>query len=100
MLTIFLPVDAGYGLETETEMKMLRVIHDVTKEYSSKIDITATYLAHSVPKGKTAQEALADVLENQIPTLKKLKEKGSLLLQVILWSNLFSPPLLIYFLAC
>jgi hypothetical protein len=58
-------------------MKMLRVIHDVTKIYAEKIDITATYLAHSIPKGKTAEQALDDVLTNQIPTLKALKDKGA-----------------------
>ncbi len=59
---------AGYGLEVETEMKMLRVIHKTNAVHA--IDIVSTYCgAHSIPVGKTADEATADVIEVQLPEL-------------------------------
>ena len=43
------------------------------------VEISSTYLgAHSIPKGKTAQEACKDIVENQIPELVKLKQKGDI----------------------
>jgi imidazolonepropionase len=90
--TTLVECKSGYGLETETEMKMLKVcrtthalckmhvndaglvhIHQVLHQAKTRtpIEIVANYLgAHSVPKGMTADEATEDILKNQIPALK------------------------------
>ncbi|KAK6176861.1 hypothetical protein SNE40_015079 [Patella caerulea] len=67
--TTLVECKSGYGLDTENEMKMLRVI-DRGKKLGG-IDISCTYCgAHAIPKNKTASEATKDVLENQIPAIK------------------------------
>jgi len=48
-------------------MKMLRVIHKA--KAVAQVDLVGTYLAHSVPKGKTPAEATHAVLHEQIPAL-------------------------------
>ena len=58
----------GYGLETETEMKMLKVIHSATSK--APIDIVSTFLAHSIPKGMTQIQMCDDIIKNQLPQLK------------------------------
>lgn len=59
---------SGYGLETETEMKMLKVLHNAGKHHP--MEIISTYLgAHSIPKGSTASQACEDIIKNQIPAL-------------------------------
>ncbi len=46
--TTTLEIKSGYGLETETELKMLRVIKQLDREHP--IDIVATFLgAHAIP---------------------------------------------------
>jgi len=75
--TTVIEAKSGYGLETETEMKMLEVLHEVDQLHP--IDIVSTYLgAHSVPKGSTAAQATVDIINNQIPALKKLRDEGKI----------------------
>ena len=51
--TTLVEVKSGYGLDTETEMKMLRVIEKARKDPEVFVDISSTYCGgHSVPKGK------------------------------------------------
>merc|ERR1719220_2531121 len=65
---------SGYGLETETEVKMLRVLEKARPK--CPIEISSTFCgAHSVPKGSTAAEATIDVIEKQLPAVLKLKER-------------------------
>jgi imidazolonepropionase len=53
---------SGYGLDLDTEMKMLKACASL---------ITWTYLgAHSVPKGSTAADYTQEILLRQLPTLK------------------------------
>jgi imidazolonepropionase-like amidohydrolase len=60
---------AGYGLEAETELKMLKVLHKVQSKVP--MDIVSNYLGgHSVPKGKSAAEATEDIVNVQIPLVK------------------------------
>jgi hypothetical protein len=42
------------------------------------MDIHSTYLAHSVPRGTTAEEATRDVIENQLPELGRLRASGEI----------------------
>ncbi|KAM7055956.1 putative imidazolonepropionase [Acridotheres tristis] len=68
---------SGYGLNLETELKMLRVIERARK--SMDIGISSTYCgAHAVPKGKTATEATDDIINNHLPKLKELKLSGEI----------------------
>lgn len=47
--TVLVEAKSGYGLETDTEMKMLRVLERAKQELP--IDISSTYCgAHAVPK--------------------------------------------------
>ncbi|KAK3101029.1 hypothetical protein FSP39_000365 [Pinctada imbricata] len=68
---------SGYGLEVDTEIKMLSVIEKARKEVP--ISISCTYCgAHAVPKGKTSQEATDDVINHQIPKIRELMSKEEL----------------------
>ena len=47
--TTLVEIKSGYGLDTETEIKMLEVIEEA-KKYT-KVEISSTYCgAHAVPK--------------------------------------------------
>lgn len=47
--TVLVEAKSGYGLETDTEMKMLRVLERAKQELP--IDVSSTYCgAHAVPK--------------------------------------------------
>ncbi|XP_008567285.1 PREDICTED: probable imidazolonepropionase [Galeopterus variegatus] len=75
--TTLVECKSGYGLNLETELKMLRVIERARRELD--IDISATYCgAHSVPKGKTATEAADDIISNHLPKLKALCRHGEI----------------------
>lgn len=81
--TTTLEAKSGYGLELDTELKMLRVIqkaHDL-----HPIDLVGNYCgAHSVPKGSTAAEATADILGKQLPAIMRAKgEMGLSTLEMI-----------------
>lgn len=66
---------SGYGLELETEMRMLRVLHRANLE--GPVEIVSNYCgAHSVPKGSTPTAAAEDIINRQIPELKRLIDQG------------------------
>ncbi|XP_053260967.1 probable imidazolonepropionase [Podarcis raffonei] len=68
---------SGYGLNLETEVKMLRVIERARRELD--IGISSTYCgAHSVPKGKSAIEATDDIVSIHLPKLKQLELDGEI----------------------
>ncbi|KJE94883.1 imidazolonepropionase [Capsaspora owczarzaki ATCC 30864] len=68
---------SGYGLETATEMKMLKVLHRASK--SHPITICSTYLgAHSVPKGTPVADYTKNIVEEQLPELKRLMDAGEI----------------------
>ncbi|XP_067255777.1 probable imidazolonepropionase [Chanodichthys erythropterus] len=75
--TTLVECKSGYGLELDTELKMLRVINSARK--SLPIGISATYCgAHAVPKGKTMEEATQDIVAVHLPKIKKLTASGDL----------------------
>ncbi|XP_077083879.1 putative imidazolonepropionase isoform X2 [Siphateles boraxobius] len=75
--TTLVECKSGYGLEMDTELKMLRVINSARK--SLPIGISATYCgAHAVPKGKTMEEATQDIVAVQLPKINKLMASGDL----------------------
>eukprot|EP00794_Sanderia_malayensis_P006326 gene6326-7051_t len=76
--TTLVEAKSGYGLEVESEIKMLRVIEKAKKNFKD-IEISSTFCgAHSVPRGKTMEEATNDVIDVQIPKIKELMEKKEL----------------------
>eukprot|EP01133_Synstelium_polycarpum_P019968 gene19968-23929_t len=75
--TTLIEAKSGYGLETETEMKMLKVLHNAGKTHP--VEIVSTYLGgHAIPKGSTAAEATQDIVEKQLPELKRLMDLGEI----------------------
>lgn len=66
-------VKSGYGLDTETEVKMLDVVADLSREMRNRINIVSTFLgAHAVPKeysGKRDQYVNL-IIERMIPAVK------------------------------
>ena len=67
---------SGYGLDTESELKMLDAIGRLAQEEKHRIDIVPTFLgAHAVPKeyaGRTAE--YSDLIINEM--LPKVKDKA------------------------
>ncbi|XP_043101307.1 probable imidazolonepropionase [Puntigrus tetrazona] len=75
--TTLVECKSGYGLELDTELKMLRVID--AARISLPIGISATYCgAHAVPKGKTMEEATQDIVAVQLPRIKTQIASGEL----------------------
>ncbi|XP_019625373.1 PREDICTED: probable imidazolonepropionase [Branchiostoma belcheri] len=75
--TTLVECKSGYGLEVETEMKMLRVIQRAKRELP--IEISSTFCgAHSVPRGSTMEQATDDVINVQLPRLRELMKSGDL----------------------
>ena len=68
---------SGYGLDTETELKMLRVLEAAKKIVP--IEISSTFCgAHAVPRGSDMETATMDVINNQLPAVIKMVEEGQL----------------------
>ncbi|XP_014674331.1 PREDICTED: probable imidazolonepropionase [Priapulus caudatus] len=75
--TTLVECKSGYGLNVETELKMLRVIERARRDMP--IDISATFCgAHSVPEGATAAQATDDVIDVQLPAVGRLMDSGQL----------------------
>ncbi|GFY37076.1 probable imidazolonepropionase, partial [Trichonephila inaurata madagascariensis] len=75
--TTLVEAKSGYGLETEPEIKMLRVLEKAKKE--SPIEISSTFCgAHAVPKHLTSSQATEAVLNEQLPALGELMKSGDL----------------------
>lgn len=72
--TTHVEIKSGYGLEVETEMKMLRVVEDLRRCH--RMGITSTYLAHAVPAGMDASAMTTSVLHEHLPALMALQQKG------------------------
>jgi len=76
--TTLVECKSGYGLETEAEFKMMRVIDRAQHELPF-IDIVGNFCgAHSIPEGSTEERATNDVVNEMIPALAKEKEEGRL----------------------
>ncbi|EGZ15704.1 hypothetical protein PHYSODRAFT_508196 [Phytophthora sojae] len=76
--TTLIEAKSGYGLETDTELKMLRVLHAAsTDDDAHPVEIVSNYLGgHSVPDGMTAAAATDDIVNKQIPALVQAKKDG------------------------
>ncbi len=70
--TTTLEIKSGYGLETEAELKMLRVIHRVDRE--TPLDVVPTFLgAHAIPEEyREAPDDYVDhLVHNMIPAVSE-----------------------------
>jgi len=68
---------SGYGLDTENEVKMLRVLERARKIVP--IEISSTFCGgHAVPKGGNAEKATKDVIENQLAQVMRENAAGRL----------------------
>lgn len=78
--TTLIEAKSGYGLETDTELKMLRVLHDMsTGDNAHPVEIVSNYLGgHSIPDGMTAAEATDDIVTKQIPAIVQAKKDGTI----------------------
>lgn len=68
---------SGYGLDTETEERMLRVIKELAEDPERKVDVVSTFLgAHAVPKeykGRTA-EYVDLIIKEMLPRFRDMAE--------------------------
>ncbi|ELY91517.1 imidazolonepropionase [Natrinema altunense] len=61
-------VKSGYGLDVETELKLLEAI--ATADERHPIDVVPTFMgAHAVPEGLTADDYVDRVVEEQLPAV-------------------------------
>lgn len=72
----------GYGLDAETELKMLRVLTTANRtrgdaDAGSSVELVSNFLVHSIPKGQSAADATKNVLDEQLPALEKAMKEGS-----------------------
>ncbi|XP_040031372.2 putative imidazolonepropionase [Gasterosteus aculeatus] len=75
--TTLVECKSGYGLELQTELKMLEAIEEARR--TLPINISSTYCgAHAVPRGKSVAEATEDILRVQLPELKERMSAGAL----------------------
>ena len=67
-----LEIKSGYGLDTENEIKMLRVIKRLKEKYP--IPIKSTFLgAHAVPKKKTKEQYIETIINEMLPIISEEK---------------------------
>ena len=68
---------SGYGLDTETEERMLRVIRELAEDPERKVDVVSTFLgAHAVPeeyKGHTS-EYVDLIIKEMLPRFRDMAE--------------------------
>ncbi|WP_135854841.1 imidazolonepropionase [Halorussus salinus] len=64
--TTTVEVKSGYGLDTETELRMLDIIDRADDRHA--VDVVATFMgAHAVPEGREADNYVAEVVDDQLP---------------------------------
>ena len=87
--TTLVECKSGYGLVTDDEIKLLRVLQRVKKEVPQDI-VMNLLAAHSVPAGFTSEEATDMIVNEMIPKAIALKEKGELDIELI---DISKPPI-------
>ena len=67
--TTHLEAKSGYGLDTETELRLLEVAQSLEKENNIP-SLTHTWLgAHSTPQGLTREQYVEEILSEQLPSI-------------------------------
>jgi imidazolonepropionase len=68
--TTTVEVKSGYGLDTETELRMLRVIGRADDAHP--VDVVPTFMgAHAVPEDREADAYVANVVDDQLPAVER-----------------------------
>ena len=76
--TTLVECKSGYGLDTDTEWKMMQVL-DRAQQMVQSIDLVGNFCgAHAIPQGLTEEEAVTRVLNDMIPLIQREQEKGNL----------------------
>ena len=66
--TTTVDVKSGYGLDTETELRMLRAIADAGDAHP--VDVVPTFMgAHAVPRERDADDYVTEVVTEQLPAV-------------------------------
>jgi imidazolonepropionase len=66
--TTTVEVKSGYGLDTETELRLLDVIDRADDEHP--VDVVPTFMgAHAVPEGRDADDYAVEVVDEQLPAV-------------------------------
>nr|CAD2167106.1 unnamed protein product [Meloidogyne enterolobii] len=77
--TTLIEAKSGYGLTTESEIKILKVFENALSFQNFPMEISSTFCgAHAIPKNKTEEEQTKIIINEMIPELIKLKESGKL----------------------
>jgi imidazolonepropionase len=75
--TTLLEGKSGYGLETATELKMLRVLSRAGK--LGLVDIVSSYCgAHSLNPGESSAQATERILSQELPAILESQHKGEI----------------------
>lgn len=62
-------VKSGYGLDTDTELRMLDAIRRADEQHP--VDVVATFMgAHAVPEGRDTDDYVAEVVSEQLPAVE------------------------------
>lgn len=70
--TTTLEAKSGYGLDLETEIKILEVIKELNKKYP--LDIIPTFMgAHAIPSGCTSSGYVKNIVDDMIPLVAEKK---------------------------
>ena len=67
-------IKSGYGLEWDTELKMLRVVQAAAPLH--RMSTRASFLVHAVPQGRTSAEVAGEVVATQLPALRAAVDRG------------------------
>ena len=67
--TTTVEIKSGYGLDAETELRMLDIIDRADDRHA--VDVVPTFMgAHAVPEGREADDYVAEVVDDQIPAVE------------------------------
>ncbi|UPV75858.1 imidazolonepropionase [Halorussus limi] len=67
--TTTVEIKSGYGLDAETELRMLEVIDRADDRHA--VDVVPTFMgAHAVPEGRETDDYVAEVVNDQIPKVE------------------------------
>ena len=70
--TTTVEIKSGYGLDTKSELKILRVIKRLAEKNKSRITIIPTFLgAHAIPKETKKSDYIKTIISEMIPKVAK-----------------------------
>ncbi len=70
--TTTVEIKSGYGLDTKTELKILRVIKKIQQANKDRITIVSTFLgAHAIPAGVNKSDYINTIINKMLPIVAK-----------------------------